>query len=307
MPPAVAAPPRPGSDRFGIVAVIAATSCWGLGGVLGKSVGVGGIVISFWRLWIGAAFLNLVLVLSGRRLSLDVLRRSLLGGVFFGLNVAVYFVSVRSTSIADVAMISALTPVLIFPIAVRWMGERVTRAAVFCSLVAIAGVIVVVVGGAGSGDRSTSGDLFAVANLAIWVAFFITTKKTREGVGTLHYMAAMTIVAAVTVTPIALISARHDLGSIHGIGWLWLVSLVLVPGAMGHGLMAWAHPHVDVSVSSVLNLGEPILATITAAIFLGEDVSLVQSLAIAAVIAALAVLALRAPAGAGPEPVAPSG
>ena len=200
------------------------------------------------------------------------LKWSWLGGVCFGLNVALYFTSVRMTSIANVAIIGSLTPVIVFPIAVKWMGERVTRKAIVCSALAIAGVVVVVLAGGSSGQRALSGDLLAVVNLVSWAAFFLVTKHARKGVGTLEYLAAMTLVAAITVTPIAFLTGQ-DFGSVEGLGWLWLVLLVLIPGAAGHGLMTWAHADVDVSTSSVLVLGEPVLATIAAAVFLSESVN----------------------------------
>ncbi len=113
----------------------------------------------------------------------------------------------------------------------------------------------------------------------------------------------MTAVAALTVTPIALLTGQ-DFGSVHGVGWLWLVLLVLVPGAAGHGLMTWAHAHVDVSTSSVLVLGEPVLATLAAAVFLGESVNALQATGMAVVVAALAVLAVAEAPNVEPEPVA---
>jgi drug/metabolite transporter (DMT)-like permease len=290
-------------NRFGVLAVLAATTCWGLGGVLGKSVGASGLVVSFYRLWMGAVVLNLVLLVMRRRLTWDVLKWSWLGGVCFGLNVALYFTSVRMTSIANVAIIGSLTPVIVFPIAVKWMGERVTRKAIVCSALAIAGVVVVVLAGGSSGQRALSGDLLAVVNLVSWAAFFLVTKHARKGVGTLEYLAAMTLVAAITVTPIAFLTGQ-DFGSVEGVGWLWLVLLVLIPGAAGHGLMTWAHAHVDVSTSSVLVLGEPVLATIAAAVFLSESVNAVQMLGMAGVVAALAVLAVAESDTVEPEPVA---
>jgi drug/metabolite transporter (DMT)-like permease len=78
----------------------------------------------------------------------------------------------------------------------------------------------------------------------------------------------------------------------------------LIPGAAGHGLMTWAHAHVDVTTSSVLVLGEPVLATIAAAVFLSESVNPVQMLGMAGVVAALAVLAVAESDTVEPEPVA---
>ena len=291
--------------RFGVLAVLAATTCWGLGGVLGKAIGASGLVVSFYRLWMGGFLLVGVLFAMKRRLSWDVIKRSWLGGVCFGVNVALYFTSVRMTSIANVAIIGSLTPVIVFPIAVKWMGEKVTGRAVVCCALAISGVVVVVLAGGASGNRSTSGDLLAVLNLISWAAFFLVTKHARKGIGTLEYLAAMTLVAAITVTPIALLTGQ-DFGSVHGVGWLWLVLLVLIPGAAGHGLMTWGHAHVDVSTSSVLVLGETVLATIGAAVFLGESVNAMQALGMAGVVAALAVLSLAEAPTVESEPVAAS-
>ena len=160
--------------------------------------------------------------------------------------------------------------------------------------------------GGSSGDRSTAGDLLAVLNLASWAAFFLVTKHARKGIGTLEYMSAMTLVATLTVAPIALLT-HQDFGSVHGVGWLWLVLLVLVPGAAGHGLMTWAHTRTSTCRRRrVITLGEPVLATIGAAVFLGESLNVVQALGIGVVVVALAVLAIAEAPTVETEPVAAS-
>ncbi len=54
----------------------------------------------------------------------------------------------------------------------------------------------------------------------------------------------------------------------------------------------------------MLVLGEPVLATIAAAVFLSESVNAVQMLGMAGVVAALAVLAVAESDTVEPEPVA---
>ena len=100
------------------------------------------------------------------------------------------------------------------------------------------------------------------------------------------------MVAALFMTPVALLGAS-DVGDLdaHRVGWL--VALALVPGITGHGLQVWAHRHVDAGVSSVLGLGEPVLAPLIAWAVLGEAVSGLQGIGIAIVVACLAVLTLR--------------
>ena len=52
-----------------------------------------------------------------------------------------------------------------------------------------------------------------------------------------------------SVTPFALLLS-DDLATLDHWDWLWLSALVLLPGTVGHGLMAWAHAHVDVTIGS---------------------------------------------------------
>jgi len=61
----------------------------------------------------------------------------------------------------------------------------------------------------------------------------------------------------------------------------------------GHGLVVWARPHVDASVTSVLIQLEPVGASIAAWVFLDERVSLTQAIAILVVVASLSLLAYR--------------
>jgi hypothetical protein len=131
------------------------------------------------------------------------------------------------------------------------MGERVTRKAVVCSALAIAGVVVVVLAGGSSGERALSGDLLAVVNLVSWAAFFLVTKHARKGVGTLEYLAAMTLVAAITVTPIAFLTGQ-DFGSVEGVGWLWLVLLVFFVVEMRQSTRPWTFAKQNPAVPLLL-------------------------------------------------------
>ena len=74
---------------------------------------------------------------------------------------------------------------------------------------------------------------------------------------------------------------------------MWVVVLAVGPGIAGHGLVAWAQPRVDASVTSVLIQLEPVGASIAAWVFLDERVSMPQAVAMAVVVSALSVLAYR--------------
>ena len=90
----------------------------------------------------------------------------------------------------------------------------------------------------------------------MFTAYFLLGKRARDAdVHAWSFLAAVFIGACVVVVPWALVSS-HDLGAIQGADWLLLFGLILFPGMVGHGLMTWAHHYVDVTVTSMMTLGQ---------------------------------------------------
>ena len=285
----------PTTRGAGVVAVLWASLFWSFGGVLGKSAGASGVVLSFWRLWIACAVLVAIAAVTRRWPSWADVRASFVAGVLFGLNLCVFFITLEYTSIAVALIIGALSPVLALPIAVAFMGERYTTVKVLCTLVAVSGVVVAVLTAPTAADGSTTkpvGYLWAVASLLVWVLYLLQTKRVRATVETVRYMTSVTLVASVTVSLLVL-SLGSRLGQIEGAGWLWVSLLAIGPGIAGHGLVAWAQPRVEASVTAVLIQLEPVGASIAAWVFLDERVSLPQALAMSVVVCSLCVLAYR--------------
>lgn len=275
--------------------MLAATAAWSFGGVLGKSVGAPGVVITFWRLWLATVLFGSVMAFTRKRVPWSDVRTAAPAGMLFGVNLALFFSALNHTTVANALIVGALTPVAMLPIAVRFLGERLTPTKVATALVAVAGVVVAVLTaptGVPGGGRSALGDALAVASLLVWICYLTAVKRARARLDTVAFMFVVSVVAALTVTPLALLGP-YDLGAIDGTGWWWLVLLTILPGVVGHGLVAWAQRHVDVTVSTVLIQGEPVGATIAAALLLGESVTMPQALAMAVVVVALATLALQ--------------
>lgn len=281
--------------RLGVVAVLMATVFWSFGGVLGKSTGASGIVLSFWRMWVALAVLLAISAILRRWPSWADVRATASAGVLFGLNICVFFVALQHTSIAVVVIIGALSPVLVLPYARAFMGERVTMLKAVCATVAVTGVVVAVIvapSGGGGSATTLAGYLWSVASLLFWVAYMLVTKRVRDRVETVRFLTSVSGVAALTVSLLVVITGS-ELGQVSGTGWWWVVILAIGPGITGHGLVTWAQPRVDASVTTLLIQAEPVGATLAAWVFLSERVSALQALAMAVVIAALCVLAYR--------------
>ncbi len=273
--------------------MLAATMFWSFGGVLGKSTNASGVVLSFWRMWIASLVLLAIVALTKRWPSRGDFRRASLAGVLFGLNICVFFIAIETVSIATVLIIAALGPVVALPVSVVFFGERPTVVKVVCAAASVVGVVIAVLVAPSSGSGATSssvGYLWAVLALVLWVGYLLVSKGVRAKVETVRFMFVVSVIGAVTVSALVVL-ADKNLGEVHGAGWAWVTLLALGPGIAGHGLVAWAQPRVDASVTSVLIQAEPVGASAAAWAILGERVSLAQAMTMTGVVVALCVLA----------------
>src|SRR5688572_22661016 len=276
----------------GTLAVLLAVTMWGgMAVVIRKIDEIDGLVVGFHRLWIGAVATVAIFYATGRRLRASSFRLSLVGGLAFGLDIVLFFTALKNTTVANATVVGALQPALVLLIAGPMFGEVATIGLVSWSLAAIAGVAVVVYGSSGAPLWSPMGDLLAIGALLAWTVYFVASKRVSGRIAPFEYLTAMLVIAAAVVTPVALLSGqRIEPGG--PAQWAWIAALAVGSGGVGHLLVNWAHPHVDLSVMSLLTLAIPVVAVISAAIFLDESIEWIQVLGMAIVLTAVGVVAI---------------
>src|SRR5207244_7267449 len=134
----------------------------------------------------------------------------------------------------------ALTLIVAGPL----FGERVTLHHAVWTMVSLGGVAAVVVGSSGTPVWSLKGDLLAVGALFCWTTYWLLSKRVRQQVRALEYMSAVTVIAAIVVTPATVLTGQGL-----RVRWQdWLLLAVCGGGAQGgHSLLAGAAEQVDVS------------------------------------------------------------
>ncbi|MGH9066256.1 MAG: DMT family transporter [Acidimicrobiales bacterium] len=289
----------------GVAATVAATVCWGLSAIFVDLARMGTVQLAFFRLWVGVAFMAVLLVLTRRVPSRAVLVRCLPGGLLLCGDILGFFGALALTSVAEATVISALQPVLVLAVAGPWFGEKVGRREAALTAAAIAGVVLVVTGSGGYAPHAALGAAAATGSLVCWTGYWIVSKRVAAGVNAVEYTSGVIVTAAVLMTPVALL-AGHGVGSIRARDWLWVGLLAVVPGT-GHILINWAHRFVDVSVSSVIGAANPIVAAVAALLVLGQPLAPLQIAGGLLAIAAIAAVAgrsgpaVRPGSAAGPE------
>jgi drug/metabolite transporter (DMT)-like permease len=285
---------RPGlkATPLGAAAVLGVITVFSVFNVIVKIVRMPAVTFAFYRLWLGAAVMILVMLASGRRLTWAKIKASAPGGLLFGFNILLFFLAIRATAVADVLIIAALQPALTMLVAGPLFGERVTRYEVAWAGVSLVGVAMVALGQSGTPAWSLRGDLFAAGALLVWTVYFLISKGVRRSVPAVEYMTTVTLISAVVITPVAVLSGE-PLGGVRMEDWLWL-ALFVASAQGGHILLAWAHAHVDVSVSSLLILAEPPISAAAALVFLGEPITALAIAGGGVVLASVAAIVRRA-------------
>jgi len=275
-----------------LAAVSLAVFAWGFGPLFVKGIDASAPTIVLWRVTIGTAIAVPFAYLVGGRITLRLVALAFPAGVCFALSFIFGFTSFQETSIVNATLIPALQPALILFLATRMFGERRTGVELVYAALALAGVVVVVAGASSEGS-SLEGNVFAVLNLLVFTGYFLLGKRARDtDVHAWSFLAAVFIGACVVVVPWGLL-ASHDLGAIHGTDWLLLLGLILFPGMVGHGLMTWAHHYVDVTVTSMMTLANPVVSIVGAWLLYDQDLQPTQMAGGLVVLVALGAILRR--------------
>jgi drug/metabolite transporter (DMT)-like permease len=280
------------SPTFTLAAILVVVITWGVVSPLVKLASFDGPALSAYRLWIGAAALCAVMLWARRMPDRATLRFAIPAGLIFGVNVMFFVVGIKLTTVANATLIGALQPAIVLLVAGRWFGETVTRREVTCVAVAIAGVAIVIVGSAGVPEWNPLGDLMALMAVLTFIGYFLISKRARATVDTLDYMTAVHVAAALVVTPLAL--ARPGELRPEGASDVFIVLFfALVSGTLGQLVIGWTQRYVDVSLSSLLLLGVPVVAAGAAWLMLGESLGPLQLLGGAITLAGIGAMLWR--------------
>src|SRR5262245_50586512 len=171
---------------------------------------------------------NAVLWSTGRRVTLRDVRQVWIPGVFFGLNLAVFFAGATHNSVANAALIGALAPLLIVPVGAWRFGEYIGPRAIAFAGIAFGGVALVLLNAPPGGDASLEGNVFGVVAMLLLVAYVTSTRQLRQQMDVTTFMATICPIATLAVLPLAL--AHGGIFELSRTGWTYTAILTLTSG-----------------------------------------------------------------------------
>lgn len=171
-PPRVSPTSRP-DYAIGVTFLIVSAVTFSTAGLFTKGVEASAWAVIFWR-GVFAVAATTAWVTSRQRLKQEFLGMGIAGlaVAFVGAAGQVAFISsFKLTSVANVALIYAIAPILAALMAWIAIGERVSRKTMVCAFVAIGGVAIVVWGSVGS--VNILGDMLALAMTLVMASIMV--------------------------------------------------------------------------------------------------------------------------------------
>jgi drug/metabolite transporter (DMT)-like permease len=273
------------AKTLGTLAVVGVVIAFSLSSTLVKRAESPGVLVAFWRLIIVSVLWNLYLWCTGRRVTMRDVRQALVPGVFFGLNLAIFFAGATHNSVANAALIGSLAPFFIVPIGAKLFGEYINQRALVFALVAFGGLGLVLFSAPPNGDASIEGNVFGVLAMLLWTAYVVSTRQFRREMDVATFMATISPIAALAVLPLAI--ANGDVFGLSGTGWTYTLILTLLTGVAAHGLNVYAQKTIPIGTIGIAQVAQPALAVVWAFALLGEELQGWQMVGIAVVVSGL--------------------
>jgi drug/metabolite transporter (DMT)-like permease len=276
---------RLSAKAFGVLAVVGLVIAFSLSSTLVKRAESPGVLVAFWRMVTVSIVWNLLLLSTGRRITMENVRQVVVPGVFFGLNLAVFFAGATQNSVANAALIGSLAPFLIVPVGAWLFKEYIDPRALVFALVAFGGVALVLFSAPPNGDASLEGNVFGFLAMLLLVGYVASTKHFRQEMDVTTFMATICPIAAVAVLPLAII--HGDVFGMSGTGWTFMLILAFTSGVAAQGLLVFAQNTIQIGTIAISQVAQPALAVVWSFLILGEVVNHRQMAGIAIVVSGL--------------------
>lgn len=278
------------STRNFTVSMVLAAACWGLGGVMTKSVlaDVPPLTLLAAQLVVSVVFLWAVVAAQKLRLPQrrDILRLGLTGLLNPGLAYTFSLIGLTLTTASMSALLWGTEPILILILAGLILRERLTPTLVGLAAIAMFGMVMIL--GLGGSGGSWLGNALILAGVACCAYYTVITRRLAADADPLLVIAVQqtfALIWALAIWPVELL--RGETAVISLSTWLWAAISGLTYYAFAFWFYIVGLKQVPASTAGqFLNL-IPIFGVAGATIFLGERLGPAQWLGAILILAAV--------------------
>ncbi len=227
------------------------------------------------------------------------LRRTRLPALVLAIHMILWTLGARMTAVAQSSLIVNLVPIAL-PFFLYWFArERINRAEVAGTVLAILGLVVLSVKDALTAGGSLAGDAVCFVSMLLFALYLALGRRNRDFPSIWLYVIPVYGQAALICLIVALPWIRtFETGS--GREWAIMFGLAAIPTVCGHSLLNSAMRRIRGQIVSLCNSSQFLFAGVMGYFLFGEVPRAVFYAASAIVAAGVAIVVLSAP----PEPSA---
>ncbi|MFL5575721.1 MAG: DMT family transporter [Gemmatimonadaceae bacterium] len=252
-----------------------------IAGPLVRLSGAHPIAIAVWRLAFSLVVVAGALAITGgwrqwRTLTPRALAVAVGAGVLLALHFWAWNSSIGLTTVAASVVLVSLQPAIVALASALWLGERPAPAQFAGIAVAMLGAVIVAVpdllasrhAAGASGGRALLGDGLALAGAVAGALYYTSGRRLRATLDLWPYVGLVYGACLATLLVIAAV-LRVPLGGQPPRDLAIFAALALGPMLVGHTGMNWALKYLPAYVVNLTVLGEPVGATLLAALIPG--------------------------------------
>ncbi len=239
------------------------------------------LVIAAYRLGIASIAVLPIALFEARdelqALSCKDVALSFLSGFLLALHFALWITSLSYTSVASSVVLVTTTPLFVGVASHFLLQERVSWRMAWGILLAVVGGVTIAGGGPQIAGQAAFGNLLALTGAAMSSGYYLIGRVLRQRLSMLSYVALNYSGAALVLVALCLV-VRQDFLGYSSRTYLLFLLLALVPQLIGYSSINWALGHLSATFVTVAILGEPVGATLLAALILHESPHLAEIL-----------------------------
>lgn len=228
-------------------------------------------ILSMYRMWF-ASLLLIPMVWIKREEFRKITRKDwsflFFSGLFLALHFALWFGSLKLTTVASSTIILALQPIVALVGGFFLFRERTTSSALITMGIAVIGAMMVGWGDFGLSKEAILGDILSFLSVVAVVGYLLIGQSTVKKVSHWIYSFCVFLFASIVLT-IFNLGTGVALGGYEAREWGIFLLLAIVP-TIAHVIHNWLLNFVNATTISMSILGEPVGATALAALLLGE-------------------------------------
>ncbi|MFD1851997.1 DMT family transporter [Oceanobacillus bengalensis] len=234
-------------------------------------------ISSMYRMWF-AALLMIPIVWAKKEEFKKISQRDwyflLSSGLFLALHFALWFGSLKLTTVASSTIILALQPVVAVTLGFLVYKERTTTQAITTMFIAVIGAIMIGWGDLALSGQAILGDILSFLSVIAVVGYLLIGQNVVKKLSHWIYSFTVFLIAAVALTLYNIVTGVALVGY-ESSEWGIFLLLAIVP-TISHVINNWLLNYVNTTTISMSILGEPVGASALALILLGERLSLMQ-------------------------------